>query len=137
MIRPIQPGWVPYLKDIDIKSYEYPWLEEWTQLNSYVIRGAIRQDKVVAFYAVKPGVTCMIHKLAVRPNFRGQGVGKELLSYLEKECEEWKLKVIEALLHEENVNGLNWAHRQGFKAVGIKLRYFPDDRDGIELRKEL
>jgi ribosomal protein S18 acetylase RimI-like enzyme len=140
MITEFKSFWAPYLKDIDVKSYEYPWLDEWGQLNRYVIRGAIRQDgkdfRVVAFYAVKPGVVCTIHKLAVRPHFRGQGIGKELLADLEKSCKEWGVSM-EALLHEENVYGLNWARRQGFTAIGIKPRYFPDERDGIVLRKEL
>jgi GNAT superfamily N-acetyltransferase len=140
MINAFKPFWLPYLKDIDVKSYDYPWLDEWNTLSQYVVNGAIRQEgkdfRVVGFYAVKPGVTCVIHKLSVRPAFRQQGIGKELLKDIEERCVEWKLNYIEATLHEENALGITWAQRQGFKAVGLDGQ-FPDGRDGILLRKEL
>jgi ribosomal protein S18 acetylase RimI-like enzyme len=141
MIKPFQPFWPVYLKDIDIKSYDYPWLDEWSTLSKYVVNGVIRQEgkdfRVVGFYAVKPGEICTIHKLAVRPAFRQQEVGTELLNDIEKNCRKWKLGTMEATLHEENTLGLKWAGLKGFKAVGIEIEHYPDGRDGIILRKEL
>jgi ribosomal protein S18 acetylase RimI-like enzyme len=141
MTNKFQPFWTPYLKDIDVKSYEYPWLDEWSTLSRYVINGVIRPEgedfRVVGFYAIKPGVVCEIHKLAVRPAFRQQEIGKNLLADIEAQCEKWKLNYMEATLHEENTLGIKWAGLQGFKAVGIEVEMFPDGRDGILLRKEL
>jgi ribosomal protein S18 acetylase RimI-like enzyme len=129
------------LKDIDVKSYEYPWLDEWNSLSKYIINGLIRPDgedfRVVGFYAVKPGVTCVIHKLAVRSSFRKQGIGTELLKDIEERCVGWKLNCMEAVLHEENALGINWAVSHGFEAAEIKPELYPDGRDGILLRKEL
>jgi ribosomal protein S18 acetylase RimI-like enzyme len=141
MTNNFQPFWTPYLKDIDVKSYDYPWLDEWNALSKYILNGVIRQEgddfRVVGFYAVKPGVTCVIHKLAVRPAFRKQGIGTELLADIEERCAGWKLGTMEVVLHEENDLGINWAQSQGFKAVGMEIEMFPDGRDGIIMGKEL
>jgi GNAT superfamily N-acetyltransferase len=141
MTNNFQPFWLRYLKDIDVKSYEYPWLNEWDSLSKYVIKGVIRQEdddfRVVGFYAVKPGVICVINKLAVRPAFRKQGIGTELLADIEERCVGWKLGTIETVLHEENVTGINWAASNGFTAVGMEIEMFPDGRDGIIMGKEL
>lgn len=142
MIHKYKPFWLPYLKDIDIKCHEFPWFDEdWAEISKYVVKGVIRKVqndfRVVAFYAVKPGVICTIHKLAVRPNFVGYGIGKELLQDIESECRNWGLSVMEITVHEERKNSVNWLRKQGFMAISTKTKCYPDGRDGIVLRKEL
>jgi GNAT superfamily N-acetyltransferase len=78
---------VNYIKDIDVKSYHYPWPhEQWVTL---------REDETYHWCVASLGVEPIgfatwqdhphaveIHRLAVKPTMRGEGGGTALVEYI-------------------------------------------------------
>jgi len=136
-----------YLRDIDIKSYIYPW-EIWeseSELQKYIFKVALVNEKPIGFSAFRfttpkeiseSKVGIMIAKLAVHPDYREVGAGSTLLEHVEKIAKQQNVDRLITVLHEDN-KYRGFLIRRGFLAVGIENEIYPDSCDGYRFRKIL
>lgn len=80
---------------------------------------------------------CHILSIAVLPEYRGRGIGSELLRYL---IDLVKIKRIPAIILEVKKNNnvaINVYRKFGFKIIGYKYRYYSDGSDALVMRLDL
>jgi ribosomal protein S18 acetylase RimI-like enzyme len=76
---------------------------------------------------------------AVSPNFQNQGIGKTVLSYVEKfVVEEWQCSEMEMTVIRQRLELIGWYEKLGYRVTG-ETRAFPygDERYGVPKRKDL
>lgn len=69
-------------------------LEEFSRLFRTVgeVYGIYQDGELAGFYWVEPRETTLhLHGLILRPEFQGQGIGREVLSYLDEQYSERKV----------------------------------------------
>ena len=157
MIQGYDLVWTPYLRDIDIKSNEWPWVEEhWKdEVKKYIIKmwmepvpnGSSR--KPLGFVAYRfmnikdliereeRGTVIHLLKLAVHPNHRNRGIGTTLLENVEKIAKFQDVKILVVILHEDDKDGRDWLIKRGFLSRTLLVSRFPDGQDGYSFVKEL
>jgi len=125
-------------KDIDIKSYLWPWLDEgWGKIQGYIIRVFIKEDRVIGFCSFRPEENSIrISKLCVHPDYREQGVGSKLYNDLIRMAKKYNKKKIVMMLHQDN-EYRNFIIRRGWRAVSVSGELFPDSTDGYLFVKEI
>ena len=143
---------VSHLKDIDIKSYEFPWCDDYwkneaekSTLKLCMRSGIPRGFIAYRFVNVKDimesedmeGTVIHILKLAVHPSWRNKGIGTELLKYIERAAKLQKVIILVMILHEENSEGRNWILKQGFIGYSLHTELFSDARDGYGFIKRI
>jgi putative acetyltransferase len=62
---------------------------------------------------------CVIHALAVEPNYQGKGIGTLLMNELKNTCESRKIQTIRAFVAEDDNKLMNYFERLGFKRSNI------------------
>jgi len=142
--------WLPTIKNIDIKSHEWPWCDDrWAEelpknitkmwMDPEVPRGfsCYRFMGFKDLISELDGNIIHISKLAVRPNFRGKGIGSSLLENIIVTGRIQKVKALVILVHEENDLGIKWIGKRGFKAHSVRLGAYPDERDGYSFILDL
>jgi GNAT superfamily N-acetyltransferase len=127
---------VNYIKDIDMKSYQYPWShEQWAILGedeTYHWCVASRGVEPVGFAAWQnmqyehrhPGLipTVSIERLAVKPSDRREGIGTALIEYVCKYAEDQFFNRVVTVVPEINClpgdpdDISAWLLAQGFRA---------------------
>jgi len=102
---------------------------------------AEKDNKVVGYLsAVAEGHfnrLCHILSIAVLPEYRGQGIGSELLKYL---IDLVKMKKISSIILEVKKNNniaINVYKKFGFKIIGYKYRYYRDGSDALVMKLDL
>lgn len=141
-----------FLKDIDIKSYEYPWDDvEWkTELEVSVLKiwtdGKPRGFTAYRFMSVGSvlgteeeikGVVIHILKLAIHPEWRNKGIGTELLKNIEAAAKHQEVDFLVKILHEENKDGRDWLLKKDFVGFSVLKNIFPQARDGFSFIKRV
>jgi len=118
MIKPFQAKDLPYLIQIDP---EFHFLD--------VTKFIIKVNLPFGYIAYRYEQGCIkIEQLRVKEEFRGQGIGTELIESISHE------KCIVVVVHEDNEHK-EWLNKRGFKAIKILYDRFPDNRDGYLFRK--
>ncbi|MBR4728062.1 MAG: GNAT family N-acetyltransferase [Clostridia bacterium] len=76
----------------------------------------------VGFFLLKQldGETWELDHLAVLPEYRHRGIGKELLNYAEKTVREQNGKLLKIGIMEENVRLKQWYLKNGFASTGTR-----------------
>lgn len=141
-----------YLKNIDIKSYEFPWDDEYwnSEAEKSILKLWMKDGKPYGFTAYRfvnvknilksgdiEGTIVHILKLAVHPDWRNKGIGAALLRNIEEAARLQKVVILVIILHEENSEGRDWIIKRGFKGNSLHLELFPDGRDGYGFLKRL
>jgi ribosomal protein S18 acetylase RimI-like enzyme len=155
MIISFNKSWTSHLKNIDIKSYYWPWDDEYwlsDQLNKSVIKMWVEPTPLPPFGFIAyrfinvkdiiktgeiQGTVIHISKLAVHPNHRNKGIGTKLLENIEATAKLQSVNVLTVILYEENNDGIKWLLKRGFKGHGLHPEVFPDGRDGYSFCKVL
>lgn len=150
MIKGLNAFWIDHIKNIDIKSDEWPWSDEqWiAELPKCITKIWMDPDVPRGFMVYRfvnlrdlvkdlDGAAIHISKLAVHPGWRRHGIGSDLLVNLEASAKVRKVKALTLFIHEENSLGINWVCKQGFKAHGVHPDLFPDNRDSYSFMKVL
>lgn len=76
---------------------------------------------------------------AVAPNFQNQGMGKAVLSYVEKfVVDEWQCSEMEMTVIRQRLELISWYEKLGYRVTG-ETRAFPygDERYGVPKRGDL
>jgi GNAT superfamily N-acetyltransferase len=85
----------------------------------YYLVGHHRQNAgYVALVPSQPEAALMISKLYVRKQERGQGLGKEILRFVEDLCLNRGIKMIWLTVNKNNAPSIAWYLRMGFRNAG-------------------
>lgn len=150
MLASFNSLWLPTIKNIDIKSHEWPWCDErWAAelpknitkmwMDPEVPRGfsCFRFMSLKDLISELNGNIIHVSKLAVHPGFRNKGVGSQLMNDLEAIGRIQRVKSLVIFIHEENDLGIEWISKRGFKAHRVHSGIYPDGRDGYSFMKGL
>ncbi len=133
-IRPAIERDAPFLVDIDVKCYDYAWLDEdwgivWddkdTSVHVATVYGTPVGFAVTERIEQKDRPTNHIYKIAVKEQFRGNNVGRMLLAVVYDEAQKLGMKYLTlAAPATATIKGhprycLPWIEKMGFKAVQI------------------
>ena len=76
---------------------------------------------------------------AVHPDYRGQGLGRQALAFVEATAKEqgYEWMYVETYQHPTFEDAIRFYHKAGYVEVGGIADYLDDDSDAIFLRKKL
>ncbi|MCL2696774.1 MAG: ribosomal protein S18-alanine N-acetyltransferase [Oscillospiraceae bacterium] len=122
---------------IEQKSFDEPWSMEMitAQLNSGNSTTLIKTvNGVPAGYAtgLKLEEESELYRIAVLPEYRGQGIAKELLARFIEKCE----GDIFLEVRSRNTAAVHLYKSAGFKQAGLRKNYYGDD-DALIFKKEV
>ncbi|MFQ6011042.1 MAG: GNAT family N-acetyltransferase [Nitrososphaerales archaeon] len=80
---------------------------------------------------------CTVVTLNIKPGFRKQGIGFELMKSLEDRLGTMKCKEIILQTRVNNTAGLNLFDKLGFRITRRLLNYYPNGIDGFEMKKSI
>lgn len=103
------------------------WVIEYNQqLAGYGINLYRQATKLARLYA-----------FAIAPQFRRQGLGNQLLQYMEKLATSEHSLFIRLEVKADDSHALVFFHQRGYIDVGLKTEYFDDHSDAVVLQKQL
>lgn len=74
------------------------------------------------------GVVGRVEDVVIHRNFRGKGIGKQLLNHLKAVCQELGYQRLQLLADETNTNGETFYASQGLQPTNFKQwRWYPDE----------
>lgn len=73
-----------------------------------------------------------ILRIGVLATYRCQGIGKELLDFLDRIANK---RDIFLEVHEENQSGIELYKKKGFIKITVRRRYYPDGKDAILMKR--
>ena len=79
----------------------------------------------------------LLELLGIFPHAQQQGIGKELINWLENLASENELNNLWTLVSSFNEKGQTFYHKMGFTKVGTISQFISDEYDEILLRKSL
>lgn len=142
-IEAYRPDWLVFLKDIDIKAYNWAWCDEgWDDISQYIIRVFWERGVVKGFsvFRLHTNYTILISKLTAHPMFRESIdallVTTKLLVDIEETAKRRGFRELRMTVWEHDRYRIEEARVLGFKGVGLQGKY-PDGSDGYEFRKIL
>lgn len=125
---------------ISKSSFSTPWSIEsiTSELNNplakYVVARDEINDTVVGFVGIWIVVgEGDITNIAVHPDYRGTGVGNELLSSLINLCSDLNCSLINLEVRESNYKAQNLYKKFGFTVDGIRKGYYEDNKENAIL----
>ena len=78
-----------------------------------------------------------LHNMAVHPDFRGRGIGRELMTAVESMCHEKGIHRIQLEVREDNEIARHLYLSSGFESVGTRKDYYGPGRDAYLYTKQL
>jgi ribosomal protein S18 acetylase RimI-like enzyme len=92
---------------------------------SYEYYLAIHRGESKGYVAIIPSgseSSLMISKLYVRKSERGQGLGKDMLCFVEELCRERGIRTIWLTVNKDNADSIAWYSRMGFRNAGATVQ---------------
>ncbi len=128
----------PWLYDIDIKSYYWPWtLEGWNDLAGYIFRVYNLKGVPRGFSCFQVGNNSLeVFKLCVHPTFRRLGFGSLLAIDLVHMAISQKKSKLCMIVHEKNKH-FDWLKNRGWRATIVGHGLFPDGTDGYCFERDV
>jgi len=127
--------------EIENKCFKVPWTRKvflgiMSTLNSRSIVYEI--DKIIGYgIAILHKDTVHIANVAVRKEYRYQGIGSEILSYLLHFGVSLGKKKAVLEVRPSNLPAISLYEKFGFYKAGIEKRYYPDGEDAVIMEKEI
>ncbi|MFC1618746.1 ribosomal protein S18-alanine N-acetyltransferase [Candidatus Neomarinimicrobiota bacterium] len=126
---------IDQLMTIEKLCYDNPWSEE--AFEEEIVQGEVGLGLVAEDEGLVVGfVTGMmvvdefhLHNIAVHPDFRGRGIGKELLESVKALCEEHEYRRIILEVREDNEIARHMYLSMGYEAVGSRKDYYGPGQD--------
>ena len=124
---------------IEQQAFRHPWTNRFFSeeldcdiaLNEVVLLRRHRTERLIGAYICSRLVAgeMQILKIAIRPEYRHQGMGTWLL---QQTVHKAQLKEVEAIFLETRISNkaaLNLYHQQGFKIIDQRPGYYTDNRE--------
>ena len=141
---PMTEGDIDAVLEIEKLSFPTPWtrrlfLNELANPNSQIVLAKDDVDAIlgyICFWTVADETHIM--NLAVHPEFRKQGVGKQLFAFALEFSEARGIVYFALEVRERNNTALEFYKRFGFKVAGIRKGYYRDTgEDAVLMELEL
>lgn len=142
-VRDMVLGDVDDVLEIEKKCFSIPWTREAfameikkNKLSRYIV---VQEDHQVVAYGGMWMILDEAHitNIAVHPEYRGKGYGKRIVKALIDRAREEGIFKITLEVRKSNEAALNLYKKYGFKACGIRPRYYQDNgEDGVIMWKE-
>ena len=78
-----------------------------------------------------------VTNIAVHPDYRRTGIGREILGVLIRICREKGMAAITLAVRHGNLPAIRMYENAGFQACGLRKRYYQDNEDALIMTKEL
>jgi ribosomal protein S18 acetylase RimI-like enzyme len=117
----------PELHALEEESiYTLEWVKSFLSSKDLLVLVAEENKQIIGFIMAetwkKQGYSFLTN-IAIKSEYRGQGVGSRLYDEYETYCRKLKLKVINYLVLSTNEKMQNWSEKHGFKK-GKMLYYY-------------
>lgn len=128
------------LDHLDISKFDDFWnidilKDELKSQNSEFVCAKI-ENKVVGFAGIKIVLdTADIMNIAVREDYRRQGIATLLLNNILDTCNEKNIKTINLEVNEENFSAIRLYQKFGFKENGRRKKYYDNKFDAILMER--
>lgn len=139
MIRPMTLSDLDQICEIEIEAFSHPWskddFEIELQSNPYALYFVLIEEELIKAYI---GIWLIYEKaqittIAVRKDFRTQGLSKILMKFLDAVCIENNVEEISLEVRVSNEKAINLYHRFGFIKKGIRKDYYQDNHEDAYL----
>jgi ribosomal-protein-alanine N-acetyltransferase len=143
LIREAQDQDIDQLMTIEELCYEHPWPREAFEEEieqADIGAGIVAEDEglVVGFLTGMMVVDEFhLHNMAVHPDFRGRGIGRELIVAVESMCREKDFRRILLEVREDNEIARHLYLRMGFESVGTRTNYYGPGQHAYLYTKQL
>jgi len=135
MIRSMNLSDLDQVCEIEIEAFSHPWTKEdfeiELQSNPYAHYFVLVDNEVIKAYI---GVwliyeRAQITTIAVKEDFRAQGLSKILMKFLDTLCIENNIEEVSLEVRISNIKAINLYHRFGFIKKGIRKDYYQDNHE--------
>lgn len=120
---------------IEKLSHPIPWSEQTFRSNQgeHYLNRKIAVNHQLAGFAICQTVLdeATLFNIAIAPQFRQQGLAKQLLNHLLEELENKNIKILWLEVRESNTAAINLYQNLGFNELTIRKNYYPT-KDGRE-----
>ena len=122
------------IRKLESVCFDYHWTEDQFKLGlerrAFYILGYVVEGLLVGYLAYSIVLDEMeVLNLGVYPDFRKQGIARELMLALLKQCRD--TGVVKGLLDvkKSNIPAISLYESLGFKQVGVRKKYYPDTNE--------
>ena len=145
-IRRITPLDLEQVYEVEVSSFKYPYskllLLSWIILHSDTSVVAIEDGRVVGYCLSaleRKGNTVRGHilSIAVLPEYRGRGIGKRMMSEVERILKEKGAEYVYLEVEEDNLVARRLYESLGYKEAGKIERYYPWGANAVIMVKKL
>ena len=132
--------------EVEVSSFKYPYskllLLSWIILHSDTSVVAIEDGRVVGYCLSaleRKGNTIRGHilSIAVLPEYRGRGIGKRMMSEVERILKEKGAEYVYLEVEEDNLVARRLYESLGYKEAGKIERYYPWGANAVIMVKKL
>ena len=142
---PMSAGHLPFVLDIEKRSYPFPWTESIfsdclkSGYSNWIIESSFMDVMGYASMSMAAGEAHILN-LCVAPEYQGQGMGRYLLQHLIARAWEGHTQLLLLEVRRSNVAAQTLYLAQGFKQLSVRKDYYPaagGREDAIVLGLEL
>ena len=142
-VAPVSFMWLDALVEIDATWNPTSWSERLFNVElanpASRVRGIFYRDQLIG-YVIAHVVLDEAHivSLGIRPEFRGQGMGRALLNDLLRVCQLERIQNVTLQVRVSNQAALKLYQRAGFRMVGVRKHYYSDNlEDALTMHLEV
>lgn len=115
--------------DIEFRSYDFPWTEGIFRdclRVGYYCRVLLDHKEMGGYGIMSLGAgEAHVLNLCVRPERRGQGIGRYMLTHLLDHAREQRARVAVLEVRQSNTSALALYEKMGFHSIGMRKGYYP------------
>ncbi len=136
IIRPVTVDDIPQVWVIERESYPEPWLEQsfWDELENEFSRFYVadKDGLLIGFYDLwlYANVGHLLN-IAIRRNYRHQGVGTVLLEHSVEEANKYNADLIYLEVRANNETAISMYKKNGFRKSSVKTDYYGDGENAV------
>ncbi len=139
MIRSMKLSDLDQVCEIENEAFSHPWSKEdfevELQSNPYALYFVLVEDDLIKAYI---GIwliyeRAQITTIAVKKDFRSQGLSKILMNFLDTVCIENNVEEVSLEVRVSNIKAINLYHSFGFIEKGIRKDYYQDNHEDAYL----
>lgn len=140
-IREMNFGDLDFVLKIEKECFKIPWtrnmfLSILSIPNSYSV--VYEKDEIIGYGMIVPERTAIhIANIAVKKEYRHQGIGSEILSYFLHFGVKSNKKKAVLEVRPSNLPAISLYEKFGFCKAGIEKRYYPDGEDAVIMVREI
>jgi ribosomal-protein-alanine N-acetyltransferase len=86
---------------------------------------ALEEDRIIAFMVCSvKGANIHVHRIVILPDYRGKGLGREMMDRLTASCIAAGIRSMTLKVHESNIGARNFYERLGFRHVATEAERY-------------